>query len=241
MSLPLPAERYVESIRTDSDRFDAAVTAAPLAPVAACPDWDNTALAEHMGDVFNFAATQIRASTTEMTRPDQSAKADPLSWYQTSAGALIDALAQADPDQPGWSWAGTPTLSFYFRRMASEIAVHRVDAQRAAGVAETPIPGDIATDAIDEVIEVGMQHRMRGPDADYPTGSLHLHRTDGDGEWMLTAADGVLVATHEHGKGDAALRGRASDLLLFLWGRGRGELDLFGDEAVAEAWSAVAP
>ena len=73
-----------------------------------------------------------------------------------------------------------------------------------------------------------------------PTGSLHLHRTDGEGEWLAKNEGGALVVTREHAKGDAAVRGSGSDLLLWIWGRG-GEVEIFGDEAVAAAWAAATP
>ncbi|MGI9603824.1 MAG: maleylpyruvate isomerase family mycothiol-dependent enzyme [Acidimicrobiales bacterium] len=241
MTLPLPTQRYVESITADHRRVLSAAQSAPDAPIEACPEWDNTGLLGHLGDVFNFAATQIETGGSEMAAPDMSAKSDPATWYADAGERLIDVLSHTDPDQTSWSWAGIPTASFYFRRMASEIAVHRVDAQRAAGVAVDAVDADIATDAIDEVFEVGMRYRMRGANDQYPSGSLHLHRTDGDGEWMARGVDGRLELTHEHAKGDAAVRGSASDLLLFLWGRGRGDTEIFGDESVAEAWAAVAP
>lgn len=241
MPLPLPAENYVAAITADSDRFIHAVGAAPDAAVACCPGWDNRALADHLGDVHNFAATQLRAGAPEMTRPAMDDKDEPLAWARSRAASLLDTLEQTDPDAAGWNWAGVPTLSFYFRRMACETAVHRVDAERAAGITEQPVDADIATDGIDEVFEVGMQFRMRGDGPDFPAGTLHLHRTDGDGEWLARAEDGGVLLTHEHAKGDAAVRGSASDLFLFLWGRGRGAAEVFGDESVAEAWAAVAP
>ncbi len=58
---------------------------------------------------------------------------------------------------------------------------------------------------------------------------------------MLTAQDGVLTVTHEHAKGDAAARGPAQDLLLYLWGRGRENLACHGDAALIDAWGAVTP
>ena len=59
---------------------------------------------------------------------------------------------------------------------------------------------------------------------------------------MIKAVDGTIVLTHEHGKGDAAVRGSASDLFVFAWHRGMPDtLQIFGDEAVARAWAALAP
>jgi hypothetical protein len=49
-------------------------------------------------------------------------------------------------------------------------------------------------------------------------GSVHLHATDGDGEWFIETGDG-LTWTRAHEKGDVAVRGTTSDLLLLVWGR----------------------
>ena len=50
-------------------------------------------------------------------------------------------------------------------------------------------------------------------------GTLHLHCTDVEGEWLVARRDGEVTVTREHAKGDVAARGSASDLFLFLWGR----------------------
>ncbi len=71
---------------------------------------------------------------------------------------------------------------------------------------------------------------------------MHLHRTDGDGEWMFAGdGEGGVTVTHEHGKGDAAVRGTAANLLLWIWGRPADGLECFGDAEVAARWQAVAP
>ena len=61
-------------------------------------------------------------------------------------------------------------------------------------------------------------------------GTVHLHCTDVDGEWLVARRDGEVTVTAEHAKGDVAARGSASDLLLFLWGRVPADaLEVFGD------------
>jgi len=57
---------------------------------------------------------------------------------------------------------------------------------------------------------------------------------------MVGDDQGGLTVTHEHGKGDAAVRGPASQLLLWIWGRPVSEVQVFGDDAVAAAWQALA-
>ena len=71
--------------------------------------------------------------------------------------------------------------------------------------------------------------------------TLHLHCTDdgraeGTGEWLLRlTAEGAEV-TRAHAKGEAALRGPASDLLLAVWHRfGLDAVDVVGDADRAAA------
>ena len=66
-------------------------------------------------------------------------------------------------------------------------------------------------------------------------GSVHLHATDTDGEWLVIEAGDRLAFTRGHAKADAAARGTASDLLLLLWRRrGPGDVEVHGDAAVLD-------
>ncbi len=44
---------------------------------------------------------------------------------------------------------------------------------------------------------------------------------------------GSIEVERAHAKGDAAIRGTANDLLLWLWGRDAGPVEILGDEALA--------
>ena len=66
---------------------------------------------------------------------------------------------------------------------------------------------------------------------------MHLHCTDVEGEWIVQP-DGRVEPIHA--KGDAALRGTASDLLLALYNRvPLDALDVIGDRTVAEAFLGI--
>jgi uncharacterized protein (TIGR03083 family) len=196
-----------------------------------------------MGGVYAFVTAQLQAGNPATRSPSHAPDApetgDITPWLRDRHQEVLSALRGISPEAPAWTWIPEKTTAFFFRRMAQETAVHRWDAQQAAGTL-TPIDPELATDGINEVMTVFMQHAPRGP-IDYPAGSLHLHRTDGEGEWMLTAQDGVLTVTHEHAKGDAAARGPAQDILLYLWGRGRDGLECHGDDALIDAWGSVTP
>jgi uncharacterized protein (TIGR03083 family) len=123
---------------------------------------------------------------------------------------------------------------FWVRRRAHETTEHRVDAESAAGNVAAIDPA-FASDGIDEYL---MMFAPRfGAGLGELGGSLHLHCTDVEGEWLIVPGPDGIVVTREHAKGDVAARGRAEDLLLLLWGR-RGPSDatpaveVFGDEAL---------
>ena len=69
---------------------------------------------------------------------DEVAFADLAAAYDAGLDALVAALAATDPDEPVWNWSPTHAAAparFWFRRMAQETAVHRWDAEAAAGTA----------------------------------------------------------------------------------------------------------
>jgi uncharacterized protein (TIGR03083 family) len=235
---------YLAHLAADAAALRAVAVAHPGAAVVHCPGWSVARLTTHVGRVYASMTNQLRSGALEpgfgepAPLPDTDAQLG--SWFDSCLEPLLAELAATDPARPLWSWSARHEAGFYHRRVAMETAVHRWDAQRAAGQ-PAPLAAELAADGVDEVLEVGMQHRRSGEPPHYPAGSLHLHRTDGPGEWLVVPVAGSLVVTHEHAKGDVAVRGSAAELLLYLWGRDEGAVESFGDPALVAAWAAVAP
>jgi uncharacterized protein (TIGR03083 family) len=228
--------RYLGAIEDESAGFYAAVSAAPMAgPVPSCPGWTVEDLAFHLGWTHGFwaeiAARQL-LSPNDVEEPSRPPADELLAWARERTTHLEAALAQTDPGTTVWTWAPAQDVAFIVRRMAHETAVHRWDAERAAGEAR-PIEPELASDGVDEFLNV-MLLEPRFSSAPIH-GSVHLHATDTPGEWLVREQeDGTLVVTAEHAKGDAAVRGPASDLVLALWGRVAPDaLDVIGDREVA--------
>lgn len=234
---------YLAQLRADARRIAEVVAEAPLdAPVAACPGWSLGDLVAHLGGVHRWALHAVR----EGSRPDggpagygpDGTALD--TWIVAGADELAAEIGAVPPDTPSWNpWRIDQTVGFWARRQAHETMIHRWDTESAAG-ATTPLPADMASDAIDELFEVLLPRLLRADGVTAPTGSLHVHCTDVAGEWLVWLDDDGLVMRREHAKGDAAMRGPADALALHLWGR-TAELtepaDVVGDAAVAASWA----
>ena len=124
--------------------------------------------------------------------------------------------------------------------MAHEAAVHRWDAESAFGEPE-PISPRLAADGIDEWFDVHLRSDIVEPEVTGDaSGTIHVHGTDTEGEWWASLSDRTLELERVHRKGDVAVRGPASDLLLVLWGRRPpSTVEVLGDTAVLDSWLAV--
>jgi uncharacterized protein (TIGR03083 family) len=235
----LPVARYVSAIL---EEFDALAQAAALdltAQVPSCPDWTTSDLVYHVGDVYwtwraVVEGRRAEGSTGEFApRPTDAELVD---WATQEAQQLAHLLANTDPHTRVWTWAPQKDVAFVQRRMAQETAVHRVDAEIAAGF-RRPIAPDLAADGIDEFLEFFLPDE---PEALVGPGeSVHLHATDSGDEWLVRVGDGTVTAEREHAKGDVAARAAVSDLLLLLWRRvAPADVEVLGDGAALERFVA---
>lgn len=218
--------------------------------VPTCPGWTVARLVGHLGRVHTWAAGFLAAGpdaegdVSSGERPPEGAAL--LAWYGERLDGLLAELDRHEPGEPARSFIGAGTAAFWFRRQAHELAVHRWDAEHAvtAGAAH-PIEPALAADGIDEWLEVFvprfLARREEPVPADLVGATLHVHCTDdglaaGSGEWLLRVTEHGCEVERAHAKGDAALRGPASDLLLAVWHRiPLDGLDVIGDAARAGA------
>jgi uncharacterized protein (TIGR03083 family) len=208
------------------------------ATVPSCEGWRTFDLVAHTAGVYRFVAASLEAGgpvsrKTLPQTPEGEAAFDDLA---EAAEAVVSRIRAVGPDGEAWNWSDEPnTGAFWHRRMAHEAAMHAVDAQLANG--ETPaMDAELAADGIDEMLTVLLSRvASRGGDGWDSIGSLHVHCTDVDGEWLVVSGPDGQHVSREHAKGDAALRGPAFDLLLRLYNRGEGG-EVIGDASVLERW-----
>jgi uncharacterized protein (TIGR03083 family) len=236
-------------IGLDGAAIAAALAEAPGDPVPSCPGWDVAKLALHVGLAHVWAGEQVRRGTSDPLAwsdlPRAPAGRDRLVWLEEATGRLCDALAASDPDAPAGAWLGVEVhAGFWSRRMAHETAVHRVDAEGALG-REPALPQDLAADGVDELASVILPRLLAAPRerGSLPSGSLCLFATDAGAAWRMEVGEGASLRLERAGSdgelesADATLRGTASTLDLWAWGRvGTGSLSLEGDAEVVQAW-----
>lgn len=245
MTITIASFEAIPLIADLSSSFESAATTDLDATIDFLSPWTVRDLVGHLGGVYAFAEANVRGGTDVATMPGDEATApvgDAIAdWFRTRSATLLDALSTTPAEQSAWSFAGQQTAGWWQRRMVHETLIHVFDAQAGVGATPNPIDGDLGTDSIDEYIEVSLQFSGSRPNRTYPAGTLHLHRTDGPGEWMFArgATEHDVVVTHEHGKGAAAVRATGGDLALWVRGRPVTDIEMFGDEAIAAAWQAV--
>lgn len=232
--------KWIDALEREGRALSVAARHDPAAAVPGCPGWDVSALLRHIGESHRWAARMVRERPAE--RPEfkeQAPQHGSLDWYENGLALLLETLRAGDPAAPTYTFGPDGTCAFWYRRMAHETLVHRVDAEQATGVVG-PVESALAVDGIAEHLEVFLPMvaaRDKGPAG--PT--VHLHATDVEGEWLLTFGDGAVAVEQGHAKGDAAVRGPAGELDLWLWGRvPTSALEIFGDASLAERLQRVA-
>lgn len=223
---------WLDSLSRDGHALSAAARHDPAAAVPACPGWSIDDLLRHIGAVHHRTALIISERRT--ARPERSEYAAPhgnaLGWYEAGLANLLDVLRTVDPEQECWTFGDPRPATWWMRRMAHETAIHRLDAEQATGGVHSFAP-DFAVDGIDEALELASYYR-RPEDA--APGTVHLHATDVEGEWLVTFGE-QLAITEGHAKGDAAVRGPADHLYRWVWGRAPQDgLEVFGDQAAVD-------
>lgn len=211
-------------------------------PVATCPGWTVQRLMVHVGRIHRWVAIALQSpdgrDVPAVARPP--ADTDVSAWLLEGVNHLVDAFADAGPDgqvtSPGWEHPAR----WWLRRTTHETTLHAWDAQAATG-APIAIATALALDGLDEVTEVFIPNGLDVVAFGGPA-TIHLHCTDADGEWLITvpaAGSGTPVTVEpRHAKGDVAVRGGASDLLLWTWNRlGHHRLDVVGDASVADRYA----
>jgi uncharacterized protein (TIGR03083 family) len=250
---PFDVPGYVGALRRQGELLAGAAQRAGLAAaVPSCPGWAVRDLLRHTGYVHRWATGFVAEG---LTRPAGASEEEILgqgpadvelpSWFRAGHAALVRALGAAGPGLSCWAFLPAPSpLAFWARRQAHETAIHRVDAEQAAGRAA---PGNgvsfepaFAADGVDELVMGFLARSIKRGNWAGLSGSLAIHVDDGAAgvaDWLIASGRDAPGVSRGAGRADCEVAGPASELYLMLWNRGPADrLQVTGDPGILAAF-----
>jgi uncharacterized protein (TIGR03083 family) len=244
---------YIGDVAAEGERFAVAAEMGELdVDIPACAGWDMRALVRHLGLIHLWAAGSVAFTRDDwldaddipdMARywPELGAAwpddADLVSWYRETNANLVRVLESAPADHECFSFLPAPTpVTMWARRQASEIAIHRFDAEQARGVPSHFEP-EFASDMLDELLS-GFAPRPSASGIGIDTDRvLHVHACDVDDHWFLTIGPNGIETSRDGGTADLTVTATAAQLYLLMWNREDGSaVDLRGDTELIDVW-----
>jgi uncharacterized protein (TIGR03083 family) len=217
---------HVVQLRRDGERLGEVVSVTdPDTPVPTCPGWQVRDLVRHVGGVHRWATEFVSGGGDPDADLERLAGGWPddahlTAWFREGHRALIAALESAPADLEAWTFLDAPTpLAFWARRQAHETAIHRIDAETAAGDV-TGFPAAFAADGIDELLLRFAGRPGRPIPVDEPR-SMLVRALDVPRTWHVTfAPEGLQVLTDPTAPAaEVVVTASASDLYTMLWNR----------------------
>jgi uncharacterized protein (TIGR03083 family) len=217
--------------------LDAAEAAGLETAVPSCPGWTVATLVRHIGLVHAWASDVVEVAGPEVDQ-DAYDKAfdvpdDVIGWARSMHHRLVATLTAAQ-DYDGWTLfpMDLSTKDFWIRRQLHETAVHRMDAELAAGRTLTPMGEDLAADGIDELL-VGLLPYTRLWDDEPATIAIRLETGFA---WYVSIVAGPPSLGDPSDSPDLTLTGDADSLYAAVENRSYGGVRIGGDPRLLELW-----
>lgn len=242
---------YIGYVAAEGDRFAVVAEKGDLdVEVPPCAGWDMRELVRHLGMIHLWAAENITYPLDDWpdvddlpdladhwpelasSWPDDT---DLVSWYRATNANLLRVLEDAPADHECFSFLPAPTpVTMWARRQASEIAIHRFDAEVARGI-ESHYEPAFAADMLDELLS-GFAPRPREIEVDQVR-VLHVSADDVDEHWYLTIGPEGIETSRDGSDVDLTAGGSAAALYLLFWNRAPDTtVELTGDTDLMDLW-----
>lgn len=254
---PWDHARHCDALEAEVAAFAEVAAGADLdEPVPSCPGWSVAELVRHLGAMHRWAGGTVRVSAPrrlslrELGVSFPVVPGDHLPWFDEGAERLLEILRAADPDAPVWAWGVDQHARFWSRRMLFETAVHRADLEIACGL-RPAVAAEAAADGMDELLANLDRAAAFAPKVENLRGDgevLAFEAADLGSRWVFrllpdhfewSRHDGPDRGPDGGAAADATVRGGASDVFLFLWGRrklGDPDLEFTGNDDLLVHW-----
>ena len=225
---------YLGHIRRDGDLIAVTAPRGLDLPVPACPPWDVREVLAHLATVYDHKVMAMRLGRKPNDGEwvtDEPYGKDTVEWFADEHAKLLAELVAHSPKDHAWSWwEPDQTVGFWYRRMALETVVHRVDVETGFGVPRE-VDAELAVDGIDEILTVMLAGDEAAATEVPGTGRVEV--LAGDSAWSVVLEDSnTTVTPGRRTSPHAVLTGDPAELFLYLWGRVPGEtLERRGDES----------
>lgn len=233
----------LDRVTADTAVLADVLRSSPSAGIGCYDRWTVVELAGHVGQIHRWVTGIVTERSTERPTTPYATPPAPgelANWLVAGAADLVAVLAAADPHDTVWTISrSVRDVGFWRQRMVLETALHRWDAEDAAGDAAT-VDDEVALAGVAETLDVYLAQRLEGHDVG-GSGQRVLLVPDGSSGWTATLRpDGFDVAPGV-GEADAVVRGTALDLwLLLTCRRGLDDVVVEGDQEAAELAVAAA-
>jgi len=247
---------FLSHVRADAGRISELAEAGLDIAVPSCPGWDVAELLRHTGVIYVHKTEIVRDGWVDrQPEPVAPPGGDPRSWFREVAEEMLEVLGAADPHATAATWhPPEQNVGFWWRRMAHETVIHRLDAELAFD-AVTPVDPALGADGVDEVLVLFMTDAPSWSETSLSDSRLVVTETDAGRGWGLrlghftgtSPAGTSYVAQPTYFLEDpapaptAAVGGQPGALDAWLWGRGAlDELTVRGDAALVDQLRTVA-
>jgi uncharacterized protein (TIGR03083 family) len=246
---------YIGFVASEGELFASAAEQGDLdVAIAPCPGWNMRDLVRHLGMIHLWAAANVAfpesdwldvSDLPDLVRywPELTGEsgeypddAELVDWYRDTLANLVEVLKSAPADVAAFTFLPAPTpLTMWARRQASEIAIHRFDAEQARGIT-THFDPPFATDMLDELLS-GFAARPGRDIAVDGERVLHVQASDVDEHWYLTISPQGFETSRQGNDAELTVAGTAAELYLSMWNRTPDStVQLIGDTSLMDLW-----
>lgn len=247
---------YIGFVAAEGDLFATAAEHGSLdVEIEPCPGWTMRDMVRHLGMIHLWAAANVAFPDESGLDVDElpdlvkywpdlagpsgeyPADGDLIDWYRTTLANLLSVLSAAPADVAAFRLLATPApLKMWARRQASEIAIHRFDAEQARGWT-TKFDAPFASDMLDELL-CGFAVRPTSRKLDVEGEAvIQVCAEDSGGDWSVAMSHDLTTVSRGRANADLTVSGAAADLYVLFWNRTPAtRVSVSGDAALMDMW-----